>query len=193
MKHQFKKEEVDFGCYFEPENCVDRRHEFPESMEIQEILNLEIPVEHKFWFVFKNCDLTTKEKQILNLNCAKVNLFQYKSECKKNGWFEKKEVAELIGLCEQYTNGVISLSEFNEKRNANTHAYANDYDYAYAYANTHAYAIAIANDYDYANAYAIANAYAYAYANTHAYANDYDYALLDMLKKFIEKPEIIQI
>ena len=147
MKHQFKKEEVDFGCYFEPENCVDRRHEFPESMEIQEILNLEIPVEHKFWFVFKNCDLTTKEKQILNLNCAKVNLFQYKSECKKNGWFEKKEVAELIGLCEQYTNGVISLSEFNEKRNA----------------------------------------------NTHAYANDYDYALLDMLKKFIEKPEIIQI
>jgi hypothetical protein len=193
MKHQFKKEEVDFGCYFEPENCVDRRHEFPESMEIQEILNLEIPVEHKFWFVFKNCDLTTKEKQILNLNCAKVNLFQYKSECKKNGWFEKKEVAELIGICEQYTNGVISLSEFNEKRNANTHAYANDYDYAYAYANTHAYAIAIANDYDYANAYAIANAYAYAYANTHAYANDYDYALLDMLKKFIEKPEIIQI
>ena len=189
MKKSFTPKEImkGKGCYSTSEVNALSFIDQPE-ITIQTILDSEISISDKFWFVFANCDLTVKEKQLLNLNCAKINLAHYQKECAKNGWTEIKEIAELTQLCDDYVSGKITLIVFNEKRTAN--AYANAY--AYANANAIAYAIAIAIAYAYAYAIAIAyayandiayaNAYAYAYANAIAYANEF----LEMLKEFMK-------
>src|ERR1039457_2500108 len=112
MKHTFTPQDIynSKGCYSTSQ--VDKLSFISQSdITIQTIINSEISISDKFWFVFVNCDLTLKQKKILNLNCAKINLKKYKENCLKNNWTELKEVTELTQLCEDYVNDIITLEE----------------------------------------------------------------------------------
>jgi hypothetical protein len=193
MKKQFKKEEVDFGCYFEPKNCVDRRHEFPESMDINGIINLEIPISDKFWFIYKNCNLSFNEMQILNLNLAKVNIAHYKELRGENA------LPEIIKITELHEQFVIKLINGDA---ADIPAYLAAYRAAYRAAYLAAYFAAdIAADiaaYLAADIAADLAAYLaeYRVADLDADLDAYIAAennILKMLKDFFVNPIIIQI
>ena len=96
MTTQFSKKTVNKGCY-------DNLDQFPETLDINGIIDLPIPISDKFWFIFKNCDLSFNEMQILNLNLAKVNIAHYKEMC------GEKALAEIIKITELHEQFVIKL------------------------------------------------------------------------------------
>ncbi len=57
MKTEFKKSEVNFGCY-----TLEKVNSFlpNEEFTIHDLLSKEITLKDKFWFVCNNCDLTDK-------------------------------------------------------------------------------------------------------------------------------------
>ena len=96
MITQFSKKTVDKGCY-------DNLDQFPDTLDINGIIDLEIPISDKFWFIYKNCNLSFNEMQILNLNLAKVNIANYKELCGENA------LAEIIKITELHEQLVIKL------------------------------------------------------------------------------------
>jgi len=96
MITQFSKKTVDKGFY-------DNLDQFPDTLDINGIIDLPIPISHKFWFIYKNCNLSFNEMQILNLNLAKVNIAHYKELC------GEKALAEIIKITELHEQLVIKL------------------------------------------------------------------------------------
>ena len=96
MTTQFSKKTANKGCY-------NNLEQFPETLDINGIIDLPIPISDKFWFIFKNCDLSFNEMQILNLNLAKVNIAHYKE---LRG---EKALAEIIKITELHEQFVIKL------------------------------------------------------------------------------------
>jgi hypothetical protein len=96
MTTQFSKKTVNKGCY----NNLDQ---FPETLDINGIIDLPIPISDKFWFVYKNSDFSFNEMQILNLNLAKLNIAHYKDMC------GEKALAEIIKITELHEQFVIKL------------------------------------------------------------------------------------
>jgi len=96
MITQFSKKTVDKGCY-------DNLDQFPDTLDINGIIDLEIPISDKFWFIYKNCNLSFNEMQILNLNLAKVNIANYKELCGENA------LSEIIKITELHEQFVIKL------------------------------------------------------------------------------------
>ena len=96
MITQFSKKTVDKGCY-------DNIDQYPETLDINGIIDLPIPISDKFWFIYKNSDLSFNEMQILNLNLAKVNIAHYKELC------GEKALAEIIKITELHEQFVIKL------------------------------------------------------------------------------------
>ena len=154
------------GCY-EREKMKGLVDNNPHST-LQEFLNWDISIKDKFYFVRNYTELTTKQKQLLALMCAKVSLEIY-----ENKYPYDKRVRECIEATEQFIGGNITREQLIEKRSA---AYAADAaDAAYADAAA-AYAAAYAADAAYAAAYAADAAAAYAayaaYAAVVAAADD---------------------
>ena len=166
MKKQFNKKDVNFGCYYN--SRIDRRNEFPDKMNIMEILDLSIPVQDKFWFVYKNCELKYEEMHILNLNLAKLNLKHYKETM-------DNPIPEILKLTELHEEFVVKIINGNA---ADLAAYR---------------AAALAADLAaYLAAYRAADRAAYRAAYRTAYrAAETD--IITMLKSFIENPAIIKI
>jgi len=96
MITQFSKKTVDKGCY-------DNIDQYPETLDINGIIDLPIPISDKFWFIYKNCNLSFNEMQILNLNLAKLNIAHYKELCGENA------LAEIIKITELHEQFVIKL------------------------------------------------------------------------------------
>ena len=100
MTKEFNKKTVNKWCY----KNLDK---FPDILDINGIIDLPIPLKDKFWFIYKNCNLSYNEMQILNLNLAKVNIAHYKET--------RQELAlpEIIKITELHESFVIKLINEN--------------------------------------------------------------------------------
>ena len=152
---------------------------------LQEFLSWPISIKDKFYFVRNYTDMTTKQKQLLALMCAKVSLDIY-----ENKYPDDKRVRECIEATEQFLDGNITAEQLREKRNAA--ADAADAAYAAAYAADAdaaadaAYAAAYAADADAADAAYAAYAADDADAKSNTYHQD---KLLNTLKQFCIEQE----
>ena len=145
MKKKFTKEYLlnNRGCY-----KIEDIEKIPFKINKITIHKLfkYLPIKDFNWFLIKKCDLTTKEKQLFALHCAKQVLPIYEEKYPGD-----KRVRECIETTQLFIDGKIGVDELREKRNA-----ADDADDADA-----AYAAAYAADAAYADAY-VADAVAYA-------------------------------
>ena len=160
MKKSFTLDTINNGCYGREKAATYFAKK--KTLTITHILNLDIPLKHKFWFVRNNCDLDLKQKQILALNCARIVMPIYNKKYPND-----TRITECIDATGKFLNGEISRDELITKRNAADAAAAD----AAAYV---AYAAAYAA---YAAAYDAADAYAKS-------TDDYSGQLLTMLKKY---------
>ena len=99
------------GCY-SSEKMSGLCDSNPHS-NIQEFLNWDIPIKDKFYFVRNYTELTTKQKQLLALMCAKISLEIY-----ENKYPNDKRVRECVEATEQFLNGEITREKLLVKRAA---------------------------------------------------------------------------
>ena len=154
MKKEFTPDYIleNRGCY--ATNQVENLSFITKPIiSIDDMLNSEMPLKDKYWWVIKKCDLTIRQKQDLAILCAEIVLIIYEEKYSDN-----KAPRLAIEAAKDYLAGTISIEELREKR-ANA---ANAADAAYA-ADAAAYAA-------YAAANAAYAAYSAAYANAAANA-----------------------
>ena len=170
-------------------------------ISIDDIIDSEILLKDKYWWVIKKCDLTIRQKQDLAISCAEIVLVIY-----EKNYPETKAPREAIEAVKSYLDGKTTIDELREKRTAATAAYAaaaaydasSAYDAAY-YAAYAAAAAAATYDAAYAAAYASAasaaaatydaayDAYDAAYDAYDAYdAATFNQLLFNNLKQFIK-------
>ena len=141
------------GCYSQEQlhklSFMKREPNHDENVSIQSILESEIPLKDKYWFVIRKSELTDRQKQELAIGVAEIVLEIYEKKYPNN-----KAPREAIQAAKDYLNNVIGIEELRIKRYAAYAAYAAA-DAAYA-----AYAAADAADAAYAAyaAYAAADA-----------------------------------
>jgi len=187
MKKKFTKEYLlnNRGCY-----KIEDIEKIPFKINKITIHKLfkYLPIKDFNWFLIKKCDLTTKEKQLFALHCAKQVLPIYEEKYPGD-----KRVRECIETTQLFIDGKIGVDELREKRNAAADADADAYDAdADAYAAA-AYAAAYAADAaaddaaDAADAAAYAAAYAAAaYADADAAAKTKNQLLTaDICRKYL--------
>jgi hypothetical protein len=184
MKTVFTKSEMILkkGCY-STEKLMSLSFMNSDEITIESILDSEISLKDKSWFIRNSCELTISEKREFAIGCALVVLPIYENKYPNNSAPRKAiEAAKL------YLNNEISLEGlkvFNAAAAAAAAdaAYAADAaaaDAAYAaYAAADAYAA-------YAAADAADAAYAAAYAAADGYTVNYKDLLLIFFKKFFE-------
>ena len=197
MKKQFTKQSIldNRGCY-SPEQVEKLSFINKDNISIHDIINSEIKLNDKFWFVRNKTNLTLDNKKQLTLILAEVVLEIYNKK-----YPDDKRVANCIQGIKDFNANIISREEFNVLRNkcwdakreataaadvataaayaAAAYATATAAAAAYATATATAAAADAAADADaYAAAYATAAAYAAAYATATAaaYATDADAA-----------------
>ena len=155
MKTEFTKQEMYNikGCYSKEtlDNCSFMSK---DNISLQSILDSEIPLKDKSWFIRNSIQLSDIEKRQFAIGCALVVLPIYENKYPSND-----DPRKAIEAAEKYLKNEITLQELNIFRKA---AYA-AYDAADAY-----YA-----------AYAAAAAYYAAYAAYAADAADDAYAAAD--------------
>jgi hypothetical protein len=158
MKTNFTKSSARFGCYKEDNN---KQNKFlpDEEFTIQDVLNADVSMPDKRWFIRYNCDLSVKEWREFALGCAKCVLPIYEAKYPDN-----KAARECIEATEQYLAGNLDPDTLYNKRRA---AAADAAAAAAADAADAAYAAAYAADAAAADA-----AYAAAAAADAAYAAD---------------------
>ncbi len=178
MKKEFTRAEMleKRGCYDEQQvlNLLGGKTE----ITLREILECNIPLKDKFWFVIKKTELDRKQKVSIAIKVAECVLPIYESKYPEN-----KAPREAIEGAKLYMSGHITLNELLHRRRA---AYAAAYAAAAAaYAAAYAAAAAAYTAADAADADADAYAYAYAYAaSTYAAYAAYSDKLLNILKEF---------
>ena len=139
MKKEFTKEEMqeNSGCYKEVkgklENCSFMK--LP-VIGIMDILNSEIPLKDKGWFLVRKTDLTIEQKKELALLFAKSVVDIY-----NNKYPNDKRVSDCIEAIELFNSGKITIDELRVKRVA---AYATAYAAATAATDAAAAATAAA-------------------------------------------------
>jgi hypothetical protein len=161
MKTNFTKATSDFGCYG-PKKASSYLPN--ENFTIADVLNADVRLRDKAWFIRNNCQFTDDEYRQYAIGCALCVLPIYEKRYPGNN-----APREAIEAGNAYLAGTINIDVLREKRAASAYAaYA-----ASAYAAYAAYAAAAAAD----AAYADAAAYA-AYASADA-AADAAYAYAD--------------
>ena len=168
--HEYMKENC--GCY-KVDQLMKCSFMQSEPVTLQSIIDSEIPVKDKFWFLC-NKVLTKEQNQRIAIELAKSVLHIYENE-----YPEDKSVRNAIQGAEDYLAGKISIEEFRQLKSdaayaANAAAYAAANAAAYA-----AYAASAAN----AAAYAAADAAYAAYAAADAAAS-YAAAQKEILIKY---------
>jgi hypothetical protein len=157
MKTNFTKATSDFGCYG-PKKASSYLPN--ENFTIADVLNADVRLRDKAWFIRNNCQFTDDEYRQYAIGCALCVLPIYEKRYPGNN-----APREAIEAGKGYLAGTINIDVLREKRDA---AYASAYAaYAYASAASAAYAYA---DAAYADASADASAYAYASAYADAAA-----------------------
>jgi hypothetical protein len=148
MKTNFTKATSDFGCYG-PKKASSYLPN--ENFTIADVLNADVRLRDKAWFIRNNCQFTDDEYRQYAIGCALCVLPIYEKRYPGNN-----APREAIEAGKAYLAGTINIDVLIEKRDAA--AYAADPSVAAAAADAAADAAAYA-------AYASASAYAaYAYA-----------------------------
>ena len=83
-----------------------------ETVTLAELLESDMPLADKFWFVIKMCELTNRQKQELVAGVADIVLELYENE-----YPTIQAPRESIEAMKQYLSGAIALSELISKRN----------------------------------------------------------------------------
>lgn len=193
MRTKFTRESIlsYTGCYSKDkaETVLGDKLEFT----ISEILDFDIPLKDKIWFICKRCEFTVIEFRELAIGCAECVLPIYEAKYQDN-----KAPREAIQAARDYLNGVIDLEVLESKR----YAASRGATHAATYAAYYAAAASAANDASSAasaSASAANAAYA-AYASystgdaydTYANATDItdatDTVILKYVKDFTSKP-----
>ncbi len=176
------------GCY-STKQLNDCSFMEAEPVTLESILDSEINLKDKYWFVCKKL-LTKEQNQKIAIGVAEITL-----EIFENKYPEDKRPRKTIQAVKDYLAGKITLAELREARYTAADAYADAYAAAYAataaaayaYAYAAAYAAGAAYAYADAAAYAAGAAYAAAYAAGAAYENKFQNTLLNYLKDFCDK------
>lgn len=114
MKKEFSKEYIlkNKGCY-ETEQVEALSFINQESIKIEDIINSEMPLKDKGWFLVRKCELTIKEKAELAYKLASVVLPIF--ETKSPGDNRVKECLEAI---QEFNLGKIDRDQLMIKRHA---------------------------------------------------------------------------
>jgi hypothetical protein len=198
MKTNFTKATSDFGCY-DPKKASSYLPN--ENFTIADVLNADVRLRDKAWFIRNNCQFTDDEYRQYAIGCALCVLPIYEKRYPGNN-----APREAIEAGNAYLAGTINIDVLREKRDAAAYAadpsvaadaadaaayaaYACAAPYAaYAYAADAYAAYAASADAD-AAAYADA-AYA-ADADADAGKTDYRSLLLEFFKEFTAVKETV--
>lgn len=132
MKTTFTKSTAKFGCYKENDNNQDQF--LPnENFTISDVLNADVPLKDKAWFIRYNCEFTDTQFREFAIGCALCVLPIYEAKYPNN-----KAPREAIEAAKAYLAGTINIDELRTKRGSAAAA-------AYA-AAADAYAAAAAAD-----------------------------------------------
>ena len=155
------------GCYSKEQVEALSFIKKKEEPTIIDVVESEIPLKDKFWFVINKCELTERQKQDIAIACAEIVLEIYESKYPND-----KAPREAIQAAKDFLAGKITIDILRSKRNAVVYA-ANAAANAAAYAADAAYAANVAAAYaaDAADAANVAAAAAAAYAANVAAAN----------------------
>ena len=171
--------EANKGCYsFEQVRNLSFMSK--KEITIGDIIDSEISLEDKFWFVLNKINLSVRQKQDLAIMLAEAVLEIYEKR-----YLDNKAPREAIQAAKDYLNGTITKEILLQKRHAAAYAAAYAADAADAYAAAAAAATATATAT--ATAAAAATA-ATAYADAAAAAARQS-TLLVILKSFITNQE----
>lgn len=177
MKITFTKSTTNFGCYVYDRHNAQHQFIKTNDFSISDVLNADVPLKDKAWFIRNNCQLTTEEYRKMAIGCALIVLPIYEAKHPKS-----QAPREAIQAAQDYLNGLIEIEELRIKRSA---AYAADAYAAYAAAHAaHAddAAAAAYAAYAAAAAYDAADDYAAAYADV-----SYKDLLLQFFKDFTKE------
>ena len=117
------------GCYAETKGKLEQcSFMSKQEISISDILDSEIPLKHKAWFVINKCELTLDEKKLLALNCAKSVVSIYNAKYPND-----TRVSDCIAAIELFREGKITREELLTARRAAA-AYTDAAYTAYAYA-----------------------------------------------------------
>jgi hypothetical protein len=110
MKTVFSKKYLmeNKGCY--TKNDVKSIPCYNSRITLKKLHN-EIPIKDFIWFLIYKCELTTKQQQILALECAKLVLPNYEKFA-----LEDDRVRKCIEATEKYINGEISKDDLCSAR-----------------------------------------------------------------------------
>lgn len=172
MKKTFTKEYIlkNKGCYDLKQ--VNKLSFINNSIiHIDDILNSEMSLKDKAWFLRNKCELTGRQLQIFVIGCAEVVLKIYETKCPNN-----QAPRKAIQAAKDYLDNKITISELKSAADAAYVAGAPYVTYAAAYAA------------DVAAAYAadVAAAAAYVAADDDDSRKTHQENLLSYLKTFVE-------
>jgi len=185
MKIEFLKSEINWGCY---NNRRQRKQDtiwFTENLTISDILDADIPLKDKGWFIRHNCELTDKQLREFAIGCALCVLPIYEAKYSNN-----LAPRKAIEAAQAYLENTITIEELIAARRAATYAADAAYAAYTAYAADAADAAAYTADADaaYAAAYtADAAAYAAAYTADAYAASDATISYKDLLLQFFKE------
>jgi hypothetical protein len=188
MKTTYTKSEINWGCY---NNRGQRKQDtiwFTENLSISDILDTDIPLKDKSWFIRHNCEFTDKQFREFAIGCSLCVLPIYEAKYPNN-----LAPRKAIEAAQAYLENTITIEELREARKAAA-ADADAAADAAAYTTTAAdaaatYAAAYTTTYATYAAAADADAADAAAADAAAYSADASYKdlLLQFFKEFTKE------
>ena len=156
MKKTFNKSYIQANRSCRSQEYVDNLYPAGKNrVHIKDIINSELPLKDAYWFLFKKCDLTLKQKLSHCLELAWIVLPVYEKKYPKD-----KRVRKCLQAVKKFNENKITIGQLKNAAAAATDA-ATDAASAADVSAADAAAEAVAS----AAAYAAASAYAYAYAS----------------------------
>ena len=118
MKKLFTKEDIlsNKGCYSK-EQVLNLSFINNSEISLVDIMNSEIPIKDKRWFLYNKSDLTLDQKKLLSLKLSWIVLPIY-----ENKYPNDIRVRECLEYTEKFYKNEISVEELTEKRNADAAA-----------------------------------------------------------------------
>lgn len=110
MKKQFTKQSIlsNCGCYSREEAMI---HLTKSKFTISEILDFDLPIKDKAWFIIMKCELTDDELKKIAIGCSLIVLPIYESKYPNN-----KAPREAIQAVKDYLKGKIKIKKLEQKR-----------------------------------------------------------------------------
>jgi len=111
MKTLFTKTNANFGCYGKNSDVV--KAHTGDIFTIEDVLNSDVPLKDKAWFIRRNCEFTIDEFRQFAIGCALCVLPIYEYKYPKD-----KVPREAIEAAQAYLKNEISIDELYTKRHA---------------------------------------------------------------------------